>query len=118
MPHSPRRRAPGSTASSRSRWPTSPSTSLEREATVTLDLASDPARLSVHNTLTHAVGNPNGGSGLRGMSERAAHLGARFSAGPDANGWRVLVELANPHAHNCPLPKLPVLPPRRLRDHP
>ncbi|HSV39228.1 MAG TPA: histidine kinase [Nocardioidaceae bacterium] len=75
-------------------------------ATVTLDLATDPARLAVRNTLTHAVGNPNGGSGLRGMSERASHLGASFSAGPVGNGWQVLVELKNPHAHTCPLPKL------------
>ncbi|HET7734886.1 MAG TPA: histidine kinase [Nocardioidaceae bacterium] len=75
-------------------------------ATVTLDLSADPARLAVRNSLTHPVAAPNGGSGLRGMRERATHLGARFEAGPVGNSWQVLVELANPHAHNCPLPKL------------
>ncbi len=75
-------------------------------ARVTLDLAGDPARVTIVNSLTHPVGAVGGGSGLHGMQERATSLGANLTAGPDARGWRVQVEFANPHAHSCPLPKL------------
>ena len=53
--------------------------------------------------------NP-GGSGLSGMAERAAQLGARFHAGPVDRTWVVRVELPrgglDPDGHACPLPAL------------
>ena len=51
-----------------------------------------------------------GGSGLSGMAERAAQLGARFSAGPADRSWVVRVELPRgdlaTDGHVCPLPRL------------
>jgi len=75
-------------------------------ASVSLDLSLDPGRLVIRNSLTHPVSEDGGGSGLRGMQERAALLGGSFFAGPDRDGWQVLVELPNPHVAHCPLPKL------------
>ena len=75
-------------------------------ASVTLDLSSDPGRLLVRNTMTHPTAMDVNGAGLRGMNERADSLGFSFVAGPERDVWEVLVELPNPHAAHCPLPKL------------
>jgi signal transduction histidine kinase len=75
-------------------------------ATVELDLSTDPARLAVRNTLTRQAPVNTDGRGLHGMSERASSLGGTLTAGPDGKDWQVLLELPNPHAHSCALPKL------------
>ena len=55
---------------------------------VRLDVARDPGELVVTSELPRGVRRNAGGSGLSGMAERAAQLGARFSAGPvDRSGW-------------------------------
>jgi signal transduction histidine kinase len=82
---------------------------------VRLDLARDPAVLTVRNALAREglpARNP-GGSGLSGMAERADLLGASFSAGPEGRDWAVEVGLPRgdtaPSAAGglrCPLPRL------------
>lgn len=65
-------------------------------ATVAVDVSDHEVGLAIRNSgangaapLTSA---PDvGGLGLRGMEERARLLGARFRAGPDADGWSVVV---------------------------
>ena len=51
-----------------------------------------------------------GGSGLSGRAERAARMGARFSAGPVDGSWVVRVDLPRGDSagegHACPLPRL------------
>ena len=61
--------------------------------TVRLDVARDPGELVVTSDLPGSVRRSPGGSGLSGMAERAAQLGARFSAGPVDRSWVVRVEL-------------------------
>jgi signal transduction histidine kinase len=80
-------------------------------ATVSLDVASDPGRLTVRNRLpADAVRGP-GGSGLSGMAQRAELLGASLTAGRLAGDWVVQVELPrgdtarNQTGHVCPLPR-------------
>jgi signal transduction histidine kinase len=81
-------------------------------ATVTLDLASDPGRLTVRNRLPAGAVRGPGGSGLTGMSQRAGLLGASLTAGPEGPDWVVQVDLPrgdtarNQTGHVCPLPRL------------
>ena len=71
-------------------------------ATVTLDSAADRQRLVVTNDLASPVRRASGGSGLRGMRERAELLGGTFEAGRRAGQWVVEVEL--PGADPQPAP--------------
>jgi len=77
---------------------------------VRLDVARDPGELSVRSDLPRGARRNPGGSGLSGMAERAAQLGARFSAGPVDRSWVVRVELPRgdlaTDGHVCPLPRL------------
>ena len=78
---------------------------------VRLDVARDPGELVVRSELPRGgLRGNSGGSGLSGMAERAAQLGARFSAGPEDRAWVVRVELPRGDptgdGHVCPLPKL------------
>jgi signal transduction histidine kinase len=77
---------------------------------VHLDVAHDPGELTVTSDLPRGVRRNSGGSGLSGMAERAAQLGARFSAGPADRTWVVRVELPRgdlaSEGHACPLPRL------------
>jgi hypothetical protein len=79
---------------------------------VTLDVASDPGRLTVRNRLAaDAVPSP-GGSGLTGMGQRAELLGASLTVGRQGRDWVVQVDLprgdtARDQAGRvCPLPRL------------
>ena len=60
--------------------------------------------------LPRGVRRNAGGSGLSGMAERAAQLGASFRAGPVDRSWVVRVELPRgdlaADGHVCPLPRL------------
>ncbi|WP_328890232.1 sensor histidine kinase [Streptomyces sp. NBC_00316] len=49
--------------------------------------------LEVTNPLTRAIGTPGGGSGLRGIRERAALLGGKAKTGPYDGEWRVHASL-------------------------
>ncbi|MEU7644949.1 sensor histidine kinase [Streptomyces huasconensis] len=63
---------------------------------VRLGISVDETRLvmDVRNALTGAIGaTAGGGSGLRGIRERAALLGGRATTGPYEGEWRVRVEL-------------------------
>ncbi len=77
---------------------------------VRLDVARDPGELVVTSDLPRGARSNAGGSGLSGMAERAAQLGARFSAGPTDKSWVVRVELPRgdlaTDGHICPLPRL------------
>jgi len=77
---------------------------------VCLDLTRDPGELTVTSDLPRGVRRNAGGSGLSGMAERAAQLGARFGAGPVGRSWVVRVELPRgertPDGQLCPLPRL------------
>jgi signal transduction histidine kinase len=79
---------------------------------VRLDVSRDPGELSVTSDLVRGARRNPGGSGLSGMAERAAQLGARFSAGPVDRSWVVRVELPRGDptvdGHVCPLPRLAV----------
>jgi len=77
---------------------------------VCLDLTRDLGELTVTSDLPRGVRRNAGGSGLSGMAERAAQLGARFGAGPVGRSWVVRVELPRgertPDGQLCPLPRL------------
>jgi signal transduction histidine kinase len=60
---------------------------------VRVDVAHDPGELTVTSDLPRGAGRNPGGSGLSGMAERAAQLGAEFRAGPVDRAWVVRVEL-------------------------
>lgn len=49
--------------------------------------------LEVANPLTESAGSPGGGSGLRGIRERAALLGGKAKTGPYDGEWRVHASL-------------------------
>ncbi|WP_371793164.1 histidine kinase [Streptomyces sp. NBC_01471] len=49
--------------------------------------------LEVTNPLTGSAGRSNGGSGLRGIRERAALLGGTAETGPHGGDWRVYARL-------------------------
>ena len=84
--------------------------------TVRLDLASDPGCLTIRNPAPAGTTRSEGGSGLRGMAQRAQLLGASLSAGPEGDEWVVAMELprgdtsggtaADAAEHLCPLPRL------------
>jgi signal transduction histidine kinase len=68
----------------------------DARTSVILDTEDGPPRLVVQSSSPNGPRPPvpvhNGGSGLKGMSQRAAALGAQFSAGPDPHGgWKVEV---------------------------
>jgi signal transduction histidine kinase len=83
---------------------------------VTLDVASDPGTLVIRNPVPGGAARGEGGSGLRGMAERAELLGAVLTAGPVGDDWVVRMELPrgetledttrDPDGHLCPLPRL------------
>ena len=77
---------------------------------VRLDVSRDPGELTVTSELPRGVRRNAGGSGLTGMAERAAQLGASFRAGPVDRSWVVRVELPRgdlaTDGHVCPLPNL------------
>ncbi len=60
---------------------------------VRLDVSRDPGELTVTSELPRGARRNAGGSGLTGMAERAAQLGASFRAGPVDRSWVVRVEL-------------------------
>jgi signal transduction histidine kinase len=64
-------------------------------ASVFLDCSSERQHLVVTNTLPTATRRQSGGSGLRGMRERAELLGGTFAAGPRAGRWVVEVTLSD-----------------------
>jgi len=78
--------------------------------TVRMDVDRDPGELVVTSDLPSGFRRNPGGSGLSGMAERAAQLGARFEAGPDDRSWVVRVVLPRgdlaAEGHACPLPLL------------
>ena len=77
---------------------------------VRLDVARDTGELTVTSELPRGARRNAGGSGLSGMAERAAQLGAGFRAGPVDRSWVVRVELPRgdltSDGHVCPLPRL------------
>jgi len=79
---------------------------------VTLDLGSDPGSLTIRNPVPRGTGRGEGGSGLRGMAERADLLGATLTAGSSGDEWVVTMELPrgdtmrDADGHVCPLPRL------------
>jgi signal transduction histidine kinase len=83
-----------------------------RAATVHLDLAADPGRLTIRNAWPPGAARSTGGSGLAGMAQRAELLGARLTSGRLGDEWVVQVELprgetARDHSgYACPLPRL------------
>ncbi|OIJ66992.1 two-component sensor histidine kinase [Streptomyces mangrovisoli] len=60
---------------------------------VRVDVTDTVVALEVRNPLAAGASAPGGGSGLRGMRERAALLGGRAHTGPEGHEWRVRVEL-------------------------
>jgi signal transduction histidine kinase len=69
----------------------------EAAASVTLDLTSDPGRLTVRNQLPEGAVRGHGGSGLTGMAQRVELLGATLTVGPHDSAqdreWVVQVDL-------------------------
>jgi signal transduction histidine kinase len=89
-------------------------------ASVTLDLASDPGRLTVRNRLPEGSVRGAGGSGLTGMAQRVELLGATLIVGVQGTAqgtaqgreWVVQVDLPrgdtaqDPSGPSCPLPRV------------
>lgn len=75
------------------------------EVTIALECRSDRQRLVVTNSLPAPASRTTGGSGLRGMRERAELLGGTFLAGPSAGRWVVEVDLPGAPAptESCPV---------------
>ncbi|MFG3532031.1 sensor histidine kinase [Streptomyces sp. NPDC047917] len=60
---------------------------------VRIAVADGRLELEVINPLSDPAANPGGGSGLRGIRERAALLGGRAETGPHKGEWRVRARL-------------------------
>ncbi|WP_327366069.1 sensor histidine kinase [Streptomyces sp. NBC_01217] len=60
---------------------------------VRISVAKGRLELEVANPLTDSMGTRGGGSGLRGIRERAALLGGKAKTGPDDGEWRVHASL-------------------------
>ncbi|MEU3655432.1 histidine kinase [Streptomyces sp. NPDC032161] len=60
---------------------------------VRISVANGRLELNVTNPLAHSTGSAGGGSGLRGIRERAALLGGKARTGPHRGEWRVYVSL-------------------------
>jgi signal transduction histidine kinase len=88
---------------------------------IRLDVSRDTGELIVTSELPRGARRNAGGSGLSGMAERAAQLGAGFHAGPVDRSWVVRVELPRgdltTDGHVCPLPRL-TAPFRRVAPGP
>jgi signal transduction histidine kinase len=63
--------------------------------TVTVSYEPDSTRLSVDNgvSATPPRNGMGGGRGLQGLRERIERAGGTMSAGPTADGWRVVIEV-------------------------
>lgn len=82
-------------------------------AVVRLDCTRPGPQLVVSNTLVAGHGRQAGGSGLKGMGERAELLGGSFRAGPREGRWEVEVSLPGPETATgprCPLSAAPTRP--------
>ncbi|MFE7615029.1 sensor histidine kinase [Streptomyces sp. NPDC057496] len=60
---------------------------------VRISITNGRLELEVTNPLTGTTHKPGGGSGLRGIRERAALLGGKAKTGPHGNEWRVQASL-------------------------
>lgn len=60
---------------------------------VRISVANGRLELNVTNPLGRSTGSAGGGSGLRGIRERAALLGGRARTGPHKGEWRVYASL-------------------------
>ncbi|WP_424860582.1 sensor histidine kinase [Streptomyces sp. MMS24-I29] len=60
---------------------------------VRISVANGRLELNVTNPLGDSTGSTGGGSGLRGIRERAALLGGKARTGPHRGEWRVYVSL-------------------------
>ncbi|MFJ1549284.1 sensor histidine kinase [Streptomyces sp. NPDC088246] len=60
---------------------------------VRISVANGRLEMEVTNPLTDSMGTPGGGSGLRGIRERAALLGGKAKTGPYDGEWRVHASL-------------------------
>jgi signal transduction histidine kinase len=60
---------------------------------VRIAVADGRLELEVTNPLSDSTADPGGGSGLRGIRERAALLGGKAETGPDGGEWRVHARL-------------------------
>ncbi|GGT54361.1 histidine kinase [Streptomyces atratus] len=60
---------------------------------VRISVTNGRLEMEVTNPLTDSMGTPGGGSGLRGIRERAALLGGKAKTGPYDGEWRVHASL-------------------------
>lgn len=60
---------------------------------VRINVTNGRLEMEVTNPLTDSMGTPGGGSGLRGIRERAALLGGKAKTGPYDGEWRVYASL-------------------------
>ncbi|MFF3124633.1 histidine kinase [Streptomyces sp. NPDC057908] len=60
---------------------------------VRISVTNGRLEMEVTNPLTDSMGKPGGGSGLRGIRERAALLGGKAKTGPYDGEWRVHASL-------------------------
>ncbi|MFF2962366.1 sensor histidine kinase [Streptomyces sp. NPDC057963] len=60
---------------------------------VRISVTNGRLEMEVTNPLSDSVGTPGGGSGLRGIRERAALLGGKAKTGPHDGEWRVHASL-------------------------
>ncbi|MGH3727771.1 MAG: sensor histidine kinase [Micromonosporaceae bacterium] len=71
----------------------------------TLDLDAEPRSFTVWNSLAQGgAERRNGGSGLKGIAERAELMGGASRVGPDGTGWRVRVEFPSDSRSPAPSP--------------